>query len=120
MGFGAMANAATLAVNLVHTYDGAPLELGSFSYKLRSGESISISRLSYLLSGFALERKEGGWVELTNQFAWLDAEKQRVAFSLKEIPAGEFRAMRFAVGLDSEVNKSDPAIYPAEHPLNPN
>jgi cytochrome c peroxidase len=120
MGFGAVANAATVAVNLVHTYDGAPLALGSFSYKLRTGESISISRLSYLLSGFALERKEGGWVELTNQFAWLDAEKQRVGFSLKEIPAGEFRAMRFAVGLDPEVNKSNPASYAAEHPLNPN
>jgi cytochrome c peroxidase len=114
------ASAASLELQFTHTYDGSPLVLDSLDYKLSSGEIISVSRLSYLLSGFALQREDGAWIELTNQFAWIDAERRRSNATLKEIAPGTYRSLRFAVGLDTQANNSDPAQYPADHPLNPN
>jgi cytochrome c peroxidase len=112
--------AAELEIHLDHRFDNSPLFLNAVRYRLSSGEEISLTRLSYLLSGFAFEKQTGGWVELTNQAAWVDAETRRTSFVLSQIPSGEYRALRFAVGLDPEANKSDPASYAADHPLNPN
>jgi cytochrome c peroxidase len=113
-------HAAQLELRFEHRFDTSPLFLDAVRYRLSTGEEISVSRLSYLLSGFALEKQTGGWVELTNQFACVDAEKRRTEFALADIPADQYRALRFAVGLDSAINNSDPAKFPADHPLNPN
>ncbi|MBI3882575.1 MAG: cytochrome C peroxidase [Verrucomicrobia bacterium] len=115
-----VASAAELQLEITPTHDGARLLLDSLRYPLRSGETISITRLSYLLGGFALEKKSGGWVELSGQIAWMDAAARRSTVTLEKIPAGEYRALRFAVGLDSTTNKGDPAKHAADHPLNPN
>jgi cytochrome c peroxidase len=117
---GSAAFAAEIDFRFEHSFDGSPLILSSLRYSLQSGETISVTRLSYILSGFALEKSEGGWVELTNQFAWNDLEKRRTAFTLNDIPKGDYRGLRFSVGLDKTINSNDPARYAASHPLNPN
>ncbi len=103
-----------------HTFNGDALLLDSLRYENGAGETMSITRLSYLLSGFAVERAEGGWVEMPEQFAWMDAARRRTDFRLEGVPAGVYRALRFHVGPDAAANASDPAKYPAEHPLNAN
>ncbi|MBI5772735.1 MAG: cytochrome C peroxidase [Verrucomicrobia bacterium] len=117
---GALAGAAELRVEISPAFESVPLQLDSARHPLPGGETIAITRLSYLLGGFALEKTGGGWAELPGQFAWLDAARSRNQFTLENIPAGEYRAFRFTVGLDSETNKGDPARHPAGHPLNPN
>ena len=102
-------SAATLEMQFTHTYDGTALVLDSPAYTLPSGETISVSRLSYLLSSFALQREDGAWLELTNQFAWIDAEQRRFSATLQDVPPGAYRSLRFAVGLHSQVNTNDPA-----------
>jgi cytochrome c peroxidase len=114
-----VAQGATLELEFSPRWDGSPLLLDSLRYPL-AGETISVTRLSTLLGSFALEKKEGGWVELPQQFAWLDAGQRRLSTSLHDVPAGEYRAVRFAVGVDPENNDGDPARWPADHPLNPN
>ena len=44
--------------------------------KLEAQEKLSITRLSYLLSQFAIQDTEGRWHELEDQFAYLDASKR--------------------------------------------
>jgi hypothetical protein len=34
-----------------------------------------------------------------------------------DVPAGEYRSLRFRVGLDSATNHSDPTLYSSDHPL---
>lgn len=113
-----VAAGAELDLEFSPRWDGSPLLLDSLRYPL-AGEIISVTRLSVLLSGFALEKKGGGWVELPRQFAWIDAGQRRFSTRLHEVPAGEYRSVRFAVGVDSETNAGDPARWPADHPLNP-
>lgn len=114
------AAARSLGVTVRPCVDTAPLLLDSLRYRNGAGETFSISRLGTLLGGFALEKTDGTFVELPDQFAWLDAAKRRTSFVLTNIPTGEYRSFRFHVGLDPATNKSDPAARPADHPLNPN
>ena len=61
----APASAATLDIEVRHTFGDQALRLDSLRYENAAGEMLSLTRVSYLLSGFALERTEdagGGWV----------------------------------------------------------
>ena len=115
-----VAPGATLEIALRHTFHGEPLMLDSLRYANSAGETMSFTRLSYLLSGFALEGDDGTWIELPEQQAWIDAAQRRTTLRLDEVPAGKYRALRFHVGPDAAANAGDPAKLPADHPLNPN
>jgi cytochrome c peroxidase len=110
----------TLEIEVRPTFESSPLLLDSLRYQTAAAETLSFTRLSCLLSGFALEREDGVWLELPDQYAWLDAEKRRNVVRLEGVPAGAYRALRFHIGPDAKANASDPAKFPAAHALNPN
>ncbi|WP_395737608.1 MbnP family protein [Prosthecobacter sp.] len=107
-----------LAVNL--TAGGETLLLDSLRYSNAAGETWSITRCSFLLSGFALQKMDGNWMEMPDQIAWLDAERRRLDTALTKIPAGKYQALRFHLGLDPAANAAPTAQYAPDHPLNPN
>ena len=112
--------AADLDIAFRHTFGDAPLLLDSLRHTNGARETLSVTRLSYLLSGFALEREDGGWMEFPDHVAWVDAAKGRLSTRLNAVPAGRYRAVRFHIGPDPGMNKADPSNLPADHPLNPN
>jgi cytochrome c peroxidase len=114
------ASAATLEISLRPTFAGAPLALNEPRYENSAGEKISVSRVSFLASSFALERADGSWLEFTNEFAWFDAEKNRLSHALPSAPPGEYRSVRFFIGLDEFTNTNNLAQHAADHALNPN
>jgi len=116
--FGAFS--ASLELNVRPVFGGEPLALDSLRYRNTAGETMSVTRLSCLLSGFALERADGSWLALTNEVAWLDAGQSRMAVRLANLPPESYRSVRFQVGLDPAVNHANPAGFPPQHPLNPN
>lgn len=111
---------ATLEIAVRHTFNGEPLLLDSLRYQNAAGETLSATRLSYLLSGFGIERHDGVWVELPQRDAWMDVGCRRTVVRLVDVPEGQYRALRFHFGPDAETNVADPAKLPANHPLNPN
>lgn len=111
---------ASLELNIAPKFSGVPIQPNSLRYETSAKETFSITRVSYLLGGFALQRVDGSWLELTNQVAWFDLERNRNATSLGNVPAGDYRGVHFHVGLDPIVNHADPAQFAADHPLNPN
>ena len=112
--------ASDLTISMQHHFAGQRLALDSLRYETPDEETFSISRLSYLLSEFALETEAGKWVELTDSIAWIDLGKRRTELTLPDIVEGNYRAIRFSVGVDEARNHDDPAQYDATHPLNPN
>jgi cytochrome c peroxidase len=114
------ASAAVLEVAVRHTFGGEPLLLDSLRYQDAAGETLSFTRVSYLLSGFAIEREDGVWVELPDRNAWMDAAKRRTVARLDAVPGGKYRALRFHLGPDAKANAADPAKLAADHPLNAN
>ncbi len=111
---------ASLSIQVTPKFSGESIQPDSLRYQSAAGESFSITRVSYLLSGFGLERPDGSWFEPTNRIAWLDLEKGRDSLRLEGIPMGPYRSVRFHVGPDEKDNHADVARFPANHPLNPN
>jgi len=50
-----------------NAFHGAPLLLDSLRYEDAARETLSVTRLSYLLSGFALQREDGSWQKCPNR-----------------------------------------------------
>lgn len=115
-----LCHAAPLEITIDPVFQGAPLRLDSLALTNAAGETLSVTRLSYLLSGFALERNDGTWLESPDTYAWLDAATGRKVINLPDIPDGAYRAIRFHVGPPPAENARDASAFPASHPLNPN
>jgi len=115
-----VARAATLQIQITPQVSGENLQPASFRYQTSAGETFSITRLSYLVSDFELQRDNGSWLELSNSVAWMDFEQNRDSVRMANVPPGEFRSLRFLVGLNPNLNHSDVAKFPALHPLNSN
>jgi cytochrome c peroxidase len=113
-------SAAMLQIEITPKVSGEKLQPASLRYRTSAGETFSITRVSYLVSDFGLQRNDGSWLEISNSVAWLDFDRDRNSIWLENIPAGEFRTVRFTVGLNTNLNQADAATFPAGHPLNPN
>jgi len=118
--WGQLTSAQELPVHVTHSFGDAPLLSDSLRYKNEVGETISVTRLSYLLSGFEFQTADGSWKQTKPQPVWIDLGKRRTSFVLKYLPKGAIRGIRFKVGLDEKSNAADPAGLPFDHPLNPN
>lgn len=116
MAFPAMAG--SLRVEILPRFAGKPLTLDAIKYQ--GAETFSVTRLSYLLSEFAVQKEDSSWLELGEQFAYLDVGKRRSSFMVNDVPEGRYRAIRFSVGVPQPANHADPAKLAADHPLNPN
>lgn len=111
---------ATLQIKFNTTVAGENLQPASLRYQTSAAETFSITRVSYLVSDFELQRNDGSWLENSDTVAWLDFEQNRDSIWLENLPPGEFCSIRFLVGLNTNWNHADPAKFPAGHPLNPN
>ena len=114
------ARGATLQIQITPKVSGENLQPASFRYQTSAGETFSITRVSYLVSDFELQRNDGSWLGFSNSVAWLDFDQNRDSVRLEHVPPGEFRSVRFLVGLNTNLNHADAAKFPAGHPLNPN
>lgn len=110
--------AARLEITIAPQFQGEPLRLDSLRYQNSAGETLSVTKLSYLLSGFALERGDGTWLEFPDFHAWMDATSRRQVLNLENIPNAKYRAVRLHIGPPPADNAADPSKFPAQHPLN--
>lgn len=111
--------ARALDLTIQHMADGIPLVPGTEMIN-QTGERWTVTRLSYLLSGLALQRKDGSWHACETDPAWMSLVDRRTIWEVAGIPEGEWKAIRFSVGLPPTLNERDPAGWSPDHPLNPN
>src|SRR5690348_7089996 len=79
------APAATLQVQITPKMSGENLQPASLRYQTSAGEIFSVTRVSYLVSEFALQRGDGSWLEISNSVAWLDYDQNRDSIRLENI-----------------------------------
>lgn len=116
----APAGAVTLELELTGRVGAGPLPQAPLVATNAAGETFSVTRLDLLLSGFALRRPDGQWQASTNAVAFLSLTEGRTRVRVADFPAGDYDALRFAVGVPPELNHADAAKFPAGHALNPN
>ena len=96
-----------------------PLAFDRFACTNDAGQTLSITRLDFLLSEFAVQNESGEWEPLRDQYAFISPRTSRDSFALATSTSNLPSALRFSVGLATGVNTSNPAQWPAGHPLNP-
>ncbi|MEM9479209.1 MAG: MbnP family protein [Verrucomicrobiota bacterium] len=114
-----IASAGEVTLEIRHLMNGSPVSFADGRYTTAAGEEISITRLSYLVSQPALQSEDETWIEQKHWISFVDATKGKTSLKLTKLPRERFLTMRFALGVDPDRNHSDPAQYPANHPLNP-
>lgn len=110
--------AAPLHVDFLHEVDSKPLMLDSIRYENASKETISITRLGWLATGFRLTLANGDTLVIPDAVAYVS--NRGTTLSLPKLPPEKVAAITFHIGPDKEMNHADPAQYGASHPLNPN
>ena len=113
-------NAASLRLDITPVIKGQPLKLDSLSGQNAAGETWSVTRLSYFISGISLQRSDATWLDLPNALAWLNPLAKQDGLTINDVPSGDYQALKFHVGLDPTQNASNPASHAPDHPLNPN
>lgn len=109
-----------LEVEITPRFEAEAVELGIMARTNAAGQVFSVTRLDMLLSGVALRRSDGLWIEATNNLAFISLDEKRNKLKITGLPPGRYDRLSFRVGLEEKVNHADPAQYPAGHPLNPN
>ncbi|HLJ57991.1 MAG TPA: MbnP family protein [Chthonomonadaceae bacterium] len=109
----------SLRVQVRHLFRGAPLRMDDAGLRTVGGDSLSISRLAYLVTDIALIRPDGSRVRITGDPAYLNPAEGRTAFSLVNVPQGEYAGIELHVGPDAAANHADPSRYGPRHALNP-
>ncbi|MSU61456.1 MAG: hypothetical protein EXS31_03510 [Pedosphaera sp.] len=107
-----------LHLEIEPVWRAAPLSFGR-EVSGWQGKRLSISRLDGLLSQLAIQRVDGTWQESDKWQVFLCAKTGRLTAVADGLPAEEFKAIRFRVGLDSTTDASLPEQWPAGHSLNP-
>ncbi len=113
-----LANGQKLQIQLEPEWRDAPLILGR-QLPDAHANTMSISRLDGLLSQLALQRSDGTWLESDRWHVFFSAEKRRLTAAADGLPPEQFKAIRFRVGVDVDTDKTDPQIWPPDHPLHP-
>ncbi len=106
-------------VRVTPTFDGRPLVFDQPSLTNAAGQVLSVTRLDFLLSDFALRRADGTWLEIPEQFMYVGGRDGTQKSTSSTIPDDSYSALRFHVGVPEKINHGDPAVWPAGHPLNP-
>ena len=91
----APAHGAALNLEMRHAWNGEGLLLDSLRYENAAGETLSVTRLSYLLSGFALEREDGVWMELPTSMPGSTPNAIAPPRAFQKSRRGSYRALRF-------------------------
>ncbi len=113
------AAAADLRVDFAPQFNGKPLAFDTLTNQIAGGQKISVTRLDFLVSDFALRRTDGTWIEKKDFFGFIGARDGKTNLLLENIPVGNCDAIRFQIGLPPEINHGDVAQWPMNHPLNP-
>jgi cytochrome c peroxidase len=113
-------NFCSLQVRIEPRFNSRPLVFDALALTNAAGQSLSVTRLDFLLSDIALRRSDGTWLNQSNRQAFISLREKRASFHLGNLPAGNYDRIRFHVGLPPALNHANPASYDAGHPLNPN
>lgn len=88
--------------------------------QVKENVEVQITRSDLLISETRFQTLEGSWVSPENTVSYISAGSEAVSVEWNGLPDESFQKIAFTVGLQKELNQSDPASYSPNHPLNPN
>lgn len=91
-----------LILNFENRIDGTSLALNTGKYKNASNEDFTITTLNYFISNIILEKTDGSELKIEDKYFLVrEADAASKILTLSDIPAGNYRNIKFTVGVDS-------------------
>ena len=109
----------SLAVSVSHYYGDNLVEPEVSVHTNSSGNEIKFFKLHYLLTNFVLVNSEGKEIVIDSSAAYINMTEGLVDFVLPNIPIGDYKEIKFLLGVDSTTNHQSQNTFPASSPLNP-
>lgn len=88
-------------------------------YVTAASDTVKFDNIKFLLSDFTLEKSSGELVLMNDAYAYISLKAGRDSVIIKGVPKGDYKSVRFQVGVDSAANFGDPAQWPLDHALSP-
>src|SRR5215207_10154345 len=82
--------AETLTIAFEPLWGGKALPFGQMVLTNVSGQTLSVTRLDFLVSDFAVRRSDGTWLCDTNEPAFLSLGQGRTRFQVSMVRAGTY------------------------------
>lgn len=112
----AIAKFRNVGVEMKWAWGLDPLQSGT-EWGKRNG--LTVTRADFLVSGLALRRADGTWMETGAWFACFKSGGGLSRAMLEGVPAQVYSGLRFKVGVEAGENHRDPNHWPAGHALHP-
>lgn len=113
-------NVVQLKFNLKQLWESSEFIYNDVQYTNAAGNKVTFSNLKYLISGVELVKTDNSVISFKNQYGFINCQTGKDTFSISGVPAGDYKSIRFYIGVDSVTNHGDPNQYAVSHPLNPN
>lgn len=92
----------TVVVEFDNRVGDQKLALGTTPYTNGSGEDFTVTTFNYFVSNIVLKKDDGTVVPVPNQYFLIrQADARSQTIQLRDVPAGDYSAMSFTVGVDS-------------------
>ncbi len=85
------------------------------AYTTNSAQQYTLSTVRFYMSGISLVKSDGSEYPLTGQYLLVDPSVSH--FHLGKVPVGNYKGLKFTVGIDSVTNHKDPSTYATTNPL---
>lgn len=110
-----------VAIEISHVVAAEPLQLREGRYRNAAGETYSVARLRYYLSGFRVQDADGRWSEAPTRtdspdgyYLIDEAAPESKRFRLPALPAGRYTAIGFTLGVDAARNHAGAQTGPLD------
>lgn len=108
----------TVSVELANVVGPQALALDGTAYTTASGEAFTVSTFRYYISNIKFTKADGSTYAAPAEYHLIDADKpSSTAFTVSNVPSGDYTGVSFVVGVDSTTTKGDPLGLPGD--LNP-
>ncbi|MBB4078904.1 hypothetical protein GGR28_001521 [Lewinella aquimaris] len=110
-----------LSLDFRADYAGQPLAIQSGTYTYPTGARLKVLLFQYYISDLELLPVGGGEaVRLTDidLIRWMSASEPATTTRSYRVPAGEYRGLRFGLGVKPELNARNPSEFAADYVLN--
>lgn len=91
-----------------------PLDFTSV-FTTTAGARYTLSSFRYYVSNIRLVKQDGSVYPITGKYLLVNPAIEN--YDLGEVPVGDYKGLKFAVGIDSVTNHKDPTVYPTTNPL---
>jgi hypothetical protein len=108
----------TLTIEYSLIADGGSYKIDKDTLMLESGNEITSTRVSFLLSKFYLIDANNEKIHFKDQYGYVDIGDGDITVKINDVDEGDYKGLGFTLGLDSVINHGDPSSYAISHPLN--